>query len=261
MNYCPHCGARIEHDGKFCQSCGKPLEAGTEAKTSVKQSFSQLKDLIPNRENFNQVIRFMHANFFLVHAIYLVVFIITLISSWSGLWALLLSAIGIYLFAVLQGTDEHEWNKQVKEMIMAVGENRPVEPKKAGKQAGQANVNETVTPATTVYPEETTPEADTFDQLDVAADVVVEPEVEGATVDTPLTSEAATLDTEEAAVEADIEAALDEELDELEALNDLERVEDQATLDEIEQLDEVEVIVASEGEADVLLHDTEEKKF
>lgn len=242
MNYCPHCGAKIDHDGKFCQACGKPLAVESEVKPSFKESFSQLKQLTPNRTNFNRVIGFMHANFFLIHTIYLVIFIIALISPWSGLWALLLGVIGIYLYGALHSSDELDWNKQVKEMLMAVGENRPVDTKKDMMDPVHTAENEAMT-------------ADTFDELDVAANVVAEPE----NPTPPVYTDPQILDPAEGEIEADIETALEEELDELEELNELEQVQNQDTLDELEQIDDTDVIVAPEGEAEILLDDPEEK--
>lgn len=271
MNYCPHCGAKVEHDGKYCQACGKPLAVEAEAKPAFMQSFSQLKQLVPNHVNLNRVIRFMHANFFLIHAVYLVIFIITLISSWSGLWALLIAAIGIYLYGALHATDELEGNKQIKEMIRAVGENRPIDTKKGTMNPVQPTVNEEVVPEAEVYTEAPTTEPDTFDQLDVAANAVVDPE--NAPTSEPFEEDFGTddvtrtapneperLNTLESDVEADIEEALEEELDELTALNELEQVEEQATLDELEQMEDGDVIVAPEDEAEILLDNPEEKK-
>lgn len=274
MNYCPHCGAKVEHEGKFCQTCGKTLVVETAGNTTFKQSFSQLKQLVPNRTNFNRVIKFMHTNFFLIHTIYLAIFIITLISPWSGLWALILAAIGIYLYGALHSSDELDLNKQVKEMIMAVGENRPIDTKKDAMASSQPTVNENVAPEAEVYTKVPNTTEDAFDQLDVAASVVVAPETFEPTIalekDIEPTGDATKtapndpelLEISEGDVEAQTAVATvnslnpstptfgeeaatrdsllerEEELDELEALNDLEQLEDQEALNELEQLED-----------------------
>lgn len=175
MNYCPHCGAKIEHDGKFCQTCGEPLEVNASAtKPSFTDSFSQLKLLVPSRTNFNRVIGFMHANFFLIHAVYLLVFIVTLLSPMVGLIAFVISVIGIYLTGALHSGKEIDLNKRVKEVVTAVGENREVATKKDVVQS---------VPTPEVSEEEVTvvpPVSDTFDELDVAASVLPADEVEAA---------------------------------------------------------------------------------
>lgn len=175
MNYCPHCGAKIEHDGKFCQTCGEPLEVNASAtKPSFTDSFSQLKLLVPSRTNFNRVIGFMRANFFLIHAVYLLVFIVTLLSPWAGLIAFVISVIGIYLTGALHSGKEIDLNKRVKEVVTAVGENREVATKKDVVQS---------VPTPEVSEEEVTvvpPVSDTFDELDVAASVLPADEVEAA---------------------------------------------------------------------------------
>lgn len=173
MNYCPHCGAKIEHDGKFCQTCGEPLEVNVSAtKPSFTDSFSQLKLLVPSRTNFNRVIGFMHANFFLIHAVYILVFLVTLLSPMVGLIAFVISAVGIYLTGALHSGKEVDLNKRVKEVVTAVGENREVATKKDVVQSVSTPVvsDEDVN----VVP----PVSDTFDELDIAASVLPADEVE-----------------------------------------------------------------------------------
>lgn len=173
MNYCPHCGAKIEHDGKFCQTCGEPLEVtASETKHSFSDSFSQLKRLIPSRTNFNRVIGFMHANFFLIHAVYLFVFIVTLLSPMVGLIAFVFSAVGIYLTGALHSGKEVDLNKRVKEVVTAVGENREVATKKDVVQS--VSTPDVSDEDVNVVP----PVSDTFDELDIAASVLPADEVE-----------------------------------------------------------------------------------
>lgn len=285
MNFCPHCGSKIDYPGKFCRACGQPLAVEAEAAPSFKQSFSQLKQLAPNRANFNRVIGFMHANFFLLHAVYLAIFIIALISPWSGLVALFLAALGIYLYGALHSSDEIEWNRKVKEVIMAVGENREFDRKKDVMDSVQAPFTDEVAPEAEVYTEAPVTEPDTFDQMDVAANVVVEPDnnmaepfeedimVDERTV-TP-ESDPDLLDTLEGDIEADLEATQVEELNELNELNEqdeldeldepdeleeLNELEELGALEEMERLEAGEVIVAPEGEAEIFLDNPEEPK-
>ena len=239
MNYCPRCGAKIDHTGKFCQACGQALTSEPAPTPNFKQSFSYFKKLSPSRENLNRVIGFMHANFFLIHAIYLAIFIIALFSPWTGFWSLVLAAILIYLYGAFKSSAENEWNQKIKEIILAVGENRPIEAKKEAPQ------ETTVVPEAEDFTEVAATEPDTFDQLDVAADFPVTEELD----------EAELLASLEEEIPSDTE-----EIDELAALYELEQIENQETLDELEQLDESHVVVAPAGEAEIVLETEEAPK-
>ncbi|MBR2809901.1 MAG: DUF4234 domain-containing protein [Solobacterium sp.] len=43
MSYCPHCGARINPDDRFCPSCGRPL---TETRTIPNYYLPKKKDIV-----------------------------------------------------------------------------------------------------------------------------------------------------------------------------------------------------------------------
>lgn len=250
MNYCPHCGAKIEHDGKFCQTCGEPLEVNASAtKPSFTDSFSQLKLLVPSRTNFNRVIGFMHANFFLIHAVYLLVFIVTLLSPLAGLIAFVISVVGIYLTGALHSGKEIDLNKRVKEVVTAVGENREVATKKDVVQS---------VPTPEVSEEEVTvvpPVSDTFDELDVAASVLPADEVEAlADLDQAYDSELEgelvdeTPETFDEVVEEALVEAAEAQSDEAQSDEAIEEIP-AGTFEE----DEHKTILAPTGEAEVVL--------